>query len=143
MVYTAGIFLFNNKDEIIVVHPTNAPMNKWSIPKGLVDEKETIVEAAKRELFEETNVNLENLKLLFLKTGDNVMYSNKKKTLCPIFCKVLIDTDLLELKCNSLVDGQNFYENDQILWMPVDKAIKVIHETQVKALTGFNPLSIL
>ena len=53
MDYTAGIFLFNGKHEILLVHPTNARMDTWSIPKGYVDDGETVLETAKREFFEE------------------------------------------------------------------------------------------
>lgn len=145
MVYTAGIFLFNEKNELLVVHPINAPMNRWSIPKGLVDPNETRLEAAKREMFEETNVDLDKLKLVYLHEGKNISYATKKKTLCSFFGKVLISTKELELKCNSLFEGKTFYENDQIVWMPIDKAITVIHETQVKAIELFrlDPFSTL
>lgn len=134
MIYTAGIFLFNSKDEILLVHPTNAPHKTWSIPKGLVDENETVVEAAKRELLEETNVNLDTLKPVYFWHGENVLYKTKKKTLCPVFSKVLIGLNEIELKCNSLVEGKNFFENDQIKWFKVKEALEIIHESQVKAL---------
>lgn len=142
MDYTAGIFLLNGKNELLIVHPTNAPYNTWSIPKGLVDENETVVDAAKREFFEETNVEIDKLKLVYFKEGEQVVYPNKKKTLCPFFAKVLIGTKELELKCNSLVEGQNFYENDRIEWMPIEKALSLIHKTQATALTDFNPLTV-
>jgi len=138
MDYTAGIFLLNGQNEILLVHPTNARWNTWSIPKGLPDEGETILEAAKRELFEETNVDINKLQLVYLYDKIKpVLYASKKKTLCPIFCKVVKDLDTLELKCNSLVEGANFYENDKIEWVGYERALTLIHESQVRAWKEF------
>lgn len=136
MIYTAGIFLINHYNEILVVHPTNSHWNNWSIPKGLIDENETAEEAAKRELYEETNVNIEDLRLVFFREGEKVKYGSGKKTLCPFFAKV-INIESIDLKCNSKVDGADFYENDQIVWMPIEKALVKIHEAQRQALSQY------
>jgi 8-oxo-dGTP pyrophosphatase MutT (NUDIX family) len=141
MDYTAGIFLFNGKHEILLVHPTNARMDTWSIPKGYVDDGETVLETAKREFFEETNVKIDDLKLVYLKEGKQVMYASKKKTLCPFFAKVLVGTKELDLKCNSKVEGKDFYENDIIQWTPIERAYTLIHDTQKQALLAINPLN--
>ena len=54
---SAGILLFrfkNGKLEVMLVHPggpfwANRDDGAWSIPKGLIDENETTLDAAKRE----------------------------------------------------------------------------------------------
>jgi ADP-ribose pyrophosphatase YjhB (NUDIX family) len=138
MIYTAGIFLFNGKNEILLVHPTNAPFRTWSIPKGLVEEQENPAEAAIRELFEETNVNLNQLKNVFFQRGEDVRYKSGKKILIPFFTKVLVGLKEIDYKCNSLVDGKDFYENDAIDWFKIEDAAKRIHETQVKALNDYH-----
>lgn len=134
MIYTAGIFVLNIKQEILLVHPTNAPSNNWSIPKGLINDNEVVIDAAKRELFEETNVDLDKLKTDFIYVGKNVIYKSRKKTLCPVFTKVNMEINDVIFKCNSLVDNQSFYENDAIEWFKIKKAKTLIHETQVVAL---------
>lgn len=137
MIYTAGIFLFNKDNNLLIVHPTNAPKTKWSIPKGLVDDNEDVYDAAVRELFEETNIDIRLLKPVFVRRGDNVPYKNKKKTLCPFFVKVFDDMDNIELKCTSMVEiagKKPFPENDKFLWCSLVNAKDVIHETQVEAL---------
>lgn len=63
---SAGILLYRSVDsgtEVLLVHPGGpfwAKKNEaaWSIPKGLVDPGEDHLDAAKRELFEETGVTL-------------------------------------------------------------------------------------
>lgn len=47
-----GIIINNNKEAIIV----NQNYDSWSLPKGHVDNGETILEAAIREIYEETGI---------------------------------------------------------------------------------------
>ena len=47
---TCGIFLFNNRDELLIVHPTFHPDKIWSIPKGMKMYNEAPLQAAVREL---------------------------------------------------------------------------------------------
>jgi ADP-ribose pyrophosphatase YjhB (NUDIX family) len=137
MKYTAGIFIFNGKNEILLVHPTNASFTTWSIPKGIVEEHESPAEAVVRELLEETNVDLNQLKKVYFERGNDVKYASGKKTLIPFFTKVLVGLKEIDYKCNTLVDGKDFYENDAIQWFKIEDAAQRIHETQVKALNEF------
>jgi len=50
---TAGGVIINSENKIAV---TNQRHNSWSLPKGGVDEGEEILEAAKREIREETGI---------------------------------------------------------------------------------------
>lgn len=56
---TCGIYLINKNNQILLVHPNNAPKHKWSIPKGMMEDGETYTETALRETFEETNIKLD------------------------------------------------------------------------------------
>ncbi len=47
---------------------------KWSIPGGKIELGETVDEAAQREVFEECNIKIEILKLLFV--GENIVRDN-------------------------------------------------------------------
>jgi predicted NUDIX family NTP pyrophosphohydrolase len=66
-VNSAGILLFrfkNEKLEVMLVHPGGPFWAKkddgsWSIPKGLFEENENPLEAAKREFQEETGFDIE------------------------------------------------------------------------------------
>jgi len=63
---SAGILLYRKRDnrlEVLLVHPggpyfRTKDIGSWSIPKGLVDEQEDKLAAAKREFFEETGSEL-------------------------------------------------------------------------------------
>jgi predicted NUDIX family NTP pyrophosphohydrolase len=66
-VNSAGILLFrfkNEKLEVLLVHPggpfwTKKDNGAWSIPKGLTEENENLLDAAKREFKEETGIEAE------------------------------------------------------------------------------------
>jgi len=63
---SAGILLYrnsNNTIEVLLVHPggpyhLKKDLGNWTIPKGLIDEAEDRLVAAKREFFEETGQEL-------------------------------------------------------------------------------------
>lgn len=56
MQVSAGIAIIWNQ-KILLTHPTKAPMfETWSIPKGAIEENETIKEAALRETREEVGI---------------------------------------------------------------------------------------
>lgn len=51
---TAGGVVVNTRGQILVV---NQHGNSWSLPKGHIDEGESALEAAQREIFEESGIN--------------------------------------------------------------------------------------
>ena len=51
-----GIVLLNQKNEIFVGKRIDNPKNSWQMPQGGVDQNENFLQAAKRELVEETGV---------------------------------------------------------------------------------------
>ncbi|HTM64877.1 MAG TPA: NUDIX domain-containing protein [Flavipsychrobacter sp.] len=63
---SAGILLYridNDRLEVLLVHPggpyhVKKDLGNWTIPKGLIDENEDHLVAAKREFFEETGHQL-------------------------------------------------------------------------------------
>ncbi|MEN6620636.1 MAG: NUDIX domain-containing protein [Smithella sp.] len=66
-VHSGGILLFRyfeSRLQVMLVHPGGPFWAKkdegaWSIPKGLFEENEVALEAAKREFFEETGFNID------------------------------------------------------------------------------------
>ena len=124
MITTFGIFLVNNKNQLLVVHPTGHPLNKnWSIPKGLMDENDNSgFSAAVRELEEETGISLDFSKVKKTSENQEVSYSTSEKLLKSWIIFVDDDFDNVELKCKSTFeyDGIDFPENDYICWVPVD-----------------------
>ena len=51
-----GIALLNHENKIFVGKRIDNPANSWQMPQGGVDENEDFLQAAKRELKEETNI---------------------------------------------------------------------------------------
>tara|TARA_B100000686_G_scaffold320536_1_gene372279 strand:- start:2372 stop:2848 length:477 start_codon:yes stop_codon:yes gene_type:complete len=51
-----GIALLNHENKIFVGKRIDNPANSWQMPQGGVDENEDFLQAAKRELNEETNI---------------------------------------------------------------------------------------
>lgn len=64
---SAGIVLFRRRPggvEVLLVHPggpfwAKKDIGAWSIPKGLIDEGEDLLAAAKREFLEETGMTVD------------------------------------------------------------------------------------
>ena len=65
---TVDVVLFrkmNSSYEILLIQRLNDPFkNYWALPGGFVDENEDLETAAKRELFEETDIQLFQVKQL-------------------------------------------------------------------------------
>ena len=51
--YSAGFVIYNSKDQLLLVENYGCT---WSVPKGHLDNKEDVLTAAYRELWEETNL---------------------------------------------------------------------------------------
>jgi len=51
-----GIVLLNNENNIFVGRRIDNPKNSWQMPQGGVDQNENFLQAAKRELEEETGI---------------------------------------------------------------------------------------
>ena len=51
-----GIVLLNNENKIFVGRRIDNPADSWQMPQGGVDENENFLQAAKRELQEETSI---------------------------------------------------------------------------------------
>lgn len=61
MEISAGIVIICNMERILLVHPTGFDWYaNLGIPKGHVEEGETIYEAAKREVYEETGIKIDD-----------------------------------------------------------------------------------
>lgn len=68
-ILTAGVELlvFNNKNQVLMQLRTD--FNQWGFPGGSMELGETFEEVAKRELKEEINLEIDDLKLLKVLSG--------------------------------------------------------------------------
>lgn len=68
----ATVIIYNSLGQILLNHRTDT--NTWGIPGGSMEPGEQIEEAAKRELYEETGLGVERLKLLNLLSGPEYFF---------------------------------------------------------------------
>jgi ADP-ribose pyrophosphatase YjhB (NUDIX family) len=75
---SAGLALFrNDRRELLLAHPTNAPWwGAWSIPKGMVEAGESMIDAAIRETREEVGLTLDRARID--PTEHRIAYIDKK-----------------------------------------------------------------
>lgn len=146
-VETAGIFFFNKDYKLLVGHPTGHKANFWSIPKGKLDKGETSFEAALRETWEETNVDLGEATSTY--ELEMVKYKSKNKKLKSFVIfedeNRKIDSSTFELKCNSNVSDDAKWnaglpEMDAFKWITLDEAKDVLHQAQKECLDTITQL---
>jgi 8-oxo-dGTP pyrophosphatase MutT (NUDIX family) len=132
---TCGVFIINNKKELLVVHATNSPWTRWSIPKGMPDADEYYINAAKREVKEETNIDLADA--ILVEVGE-AKYPKTNKKLIAYYIQINSYGSEYDLKCTSTFihkhSGRELPENDSIEWMNIEAAKRVIHSTQLELL---------
>jgi 8-oxo-dGTP pyrophosphatase MutT (NUDIX family) len=137
-IITSGIFIVNKNDEVLICHPTNHVATFWSMPKGVVEKGEMILDAAIRETFEETNIDFS--KASGLRQLESVEYKKGKKLLYPFLAWEPaisgIDWNSFDIKCNSFVplEKGGFPEMDDYRWVTIAEAITLVHEAQIPVL---------
>jgi predicted NUDIX family NTP pyrophosphohydrolase len=136
---SAGILLFRRRPtgvEVMLVHPggpfwAKKDLGAWSIPKGLVDEGEDVLAAAKREFQEETGMPIKGE---CLDLGAHKQPSGK--TIVAWACQG--DFDPASLKSNTFAiewpprSGRmaEFPEVDRVAWYSIDEATQKINKGQ-------------
>jgi predicted NUDIX family NTP pyrophosphohydrolase len=136
---SAGILLFRRRPaglEVMLVHPGGPFWAKkdegaWSIPKGLADEGEDLLAAAKREFLEETGMPVAGA---FLDLGAHKQPSSK--TIAAWACEGDFDPATLKSNTFSLEwpprSGRmaEFPEVDRAAWYSIDEALVKINQGQ-------------
>ena len=104
---TCGI-LITNGFELLICHPTNGTF--WDLPKGKKDQGEEDIDAAIRELWEETSLKVQAEQLELIGTFP---YKSTKE-LCLFWYIVTEMPDINECKCISMFDmyGKTMPEMD-------------------------------
>jgi 8-oxo-dGTP diphosphatase len=72
---TSDIVIFTYLDQaiqVLLIERGNEPFkNCWAFPGGFVDENEIVLDAAERELMEETGLRVNNLELFYVASGQD------------------------------------------------------------------------
>lgn len=144
---SCGVYLINSDNRLLIGHPTKHGPNTWSIPKGRMDEGETKqFEVAKRELLEETNIDINQLKIEKVVEFDLVRYRETNKYLKGFFIKVDDDFYNHDIKCDSMVyrDGKPaFPEFDNFKWVTIEESKQLLHPFQIENLNECQRLILI
>jgi 8-oxo-dGTP pyrophosphatase MutT (NUDIX family) len=130
MKITCGVYLYSTiLKQFLLCHATNSRFDMWSIPKGLPDENETCWDAAIRELYEETGIKVDELRVIYKLELPPAEYTKQKKVLHSFL--VVTDTDLtgFDLTCFSMVEGR-YPEIDKYGWAGFAELRSLAHESQ-------------
>ncbi len=126
MKITCGIFLIDNRNRVLLGHPTGSPDSVWSIPKGLSDDGETTWDAAKRELLEETMIDLDHYSYIKKHIGRYKYQTilHKKPVIKELNAFVVYmphnSIDLSRIRCDSFFGKDNTPEVDKFNWFSIE-----------------------
>jgi 8-oxo-dGTP pyrophosphatase MutT (NUDIX family) len=134
--YQSAGCLIKSGDKYLIAHSTdlgktefNRYDRRWTIPKGIVDEGENKYEAAIREMFEETGIDLKTLGILpnEIPMGTITYKSCGYNKTVTIFLVNDIDGVIQSQVpvCNSLIDHSDRPEMDGFEWVLKDQAINL------------------
>lgn len=131
----AGIILYNNKLEVLLVHPLGNKNNQWDFPKGHFDtEKDiTLEDTALRELEEETNIYVSDTFQKgsdFFQNGDDYTEDNYNGTKLRLYFVYRRTIDLSKCKCTSLIDNNCTQEWKRGL--PENDKFELIHWSKLR-----------
>jgi 8-oxo-dGTP pyrophosphatase MutT (NUDIX family) len=131
---TCGIYLYDqNTDKMLVCHATKASWKSWSIPKGMRDDGEDSLQAASRELFEETGIKFKDLDIVFQSPLPPVKYRKQKKILESFL--VVSNTSFFNFSCSChTLTKAGHPEIDAWRWIPPENLPKYVHESQLENL---------
>lgn len=121
----AAVLIKDNK--ILLVRRGHPPgQGKWSVPGGALEPGEKLVEAAKRELREETGLDAEAIGVLWIL--NNIVYDKEGRTLYHyLIADLLFDPETIrgELKPGGDVVDARWFEVSQLIDNPeVSKTTK-------------------
>jgi len=144
-IQTGGFFLISKELKLLVAHPTHHAEDFWSIPKGKIDEGESIIDGALRELWEESNVDLRETINLFYHELNTKVFNNKRKKLKAYVVfesENEIDFSKFQLQCNSNVEPEigGFPEMDDFHLIDLDDKNHKLHHTQVECIKDIREL---
>ena len=126
MVTAAMCIIYDKEKGILLEKRTDNGM--WCVPGGALELGETLEEALKREVKEETSLDIFNPKLFDVQAGVHMVYPNKDEV---YYTDVVYEINEYEgeLKPDA--------ESMELVWVPIDKLPDNIMPTQIEYIEKF------
>ncbi|WP_395077205.1 NUDIX domain-containing protein [Flavobacterium sp.] len=113
--------------------------NYWALPGGLVQNKESIIDAVKRELKEETNVKVNYLEQLYT-FGDNVNRDSRNRVISVAYF-ALVDSTKFDIKADTDADKVQWFAITDIPKLAFDHNMIVKKAIErLKAKLSYQPI---
>lgn len=130
-IVSSGVII-KTKENILLAHATHTP--RWDIPKGKVEPNESAIDAAIRECFEETNININEFKNQLIDLGQHQYI--KSKDLHIFLLNIEEEFDLSNCKCHTYMDkyGKKIPETDKWEWVKLNEAVHRLGGSLAKLL---------
>lgn len=111
---TTGAFIFNPKGEILLIR-THKWHGKYAVPGGHIELGETMKQALKREVKEETGLDIFDIQPIYVAEMiyDQLFFKKRHYIFLDYFCR----TKSIQVKLND--------EAEDYLWIAPEKAIKL------------------
>jgi len=110
----AVVFGYNNNElkVVLIQQKFGTSQNFWALPGGLVNENETLLDAVKRELKEETNLTVNYLEQLYT-FGDDIKRDSRNRVISVAYF-ALINPTGLEIKADTDAENVHWFSIKQI-----------------------------
>ena len=126
MVTAAMCIIYDKEKGILLEKRTDNGM--WCVPGGALELGETLEEALRREVKEETSLEIFNPKLFDVKAGVHMVYPNKDEV---YYTDVVYEINEYE---GELKPDE---ESRELVWTPIDKLPDNIMPTQIEYIEKF------
>lgn len=115
IILTGSVVVIRDEKARILLQKRTHPKGKWGLPGGLMELGESTVETAKREVFEETNLTVDDLELMGVYSGkDYLCTAQNGDEWYVVVAAYITDNYKGILKIN---DG----ESEELSWFSVDE----------------------
>lgn len=116
-----GAIVYNGKDEIFVAKSYKLK-NKWTIPGGHVEYGESLEDAVRREVKEETNLDVKNIEFIDVQESIFSKEFHKKKHF--IFIDFCCYATSSKVKLNDEFQEYKWVAQEKSLEMPLNSSAK-------------------
>ena len=124
---TAAMCIIYDKDKGILLEK-RTDNGMWCVPGGALELGETLEEGLRREVKEETSLDIFNPKLFDVKAGVHMIYPNKDEV---YYTDVVYEINEYE------GDLKPDLESKELVWTPIDKLPDNIMPTQIEYIEKF------